>query len=98
MLRLSNIILFLSYCPIVTSSSEKIGLVTENEATERRRKLGEDSNREESRKDAFEVAGLSKVRDKRSQFQKIKYIYLLHFHHSAFDKFYSKSLAEVGIS
>ena len=81
----------LSHCPIDLLSLEKIGLVTENEATERRRKLGEDGNREESRKDAFEVAGLSKVRDKRSQFQKIRniYYYLMQFHHSAFDRFYS---------
>ena len=31
--------------------------MTENEATEQRRKLGEDSAREETRKEAFEVAG-----------------------------------------
>ena len=38
-------------------SSEKIGLVTENEATEHRRKLGEESSGEEARKEAFDVAG-----------------------------------------
>ena len=37
--------------------SEKIVLVTENEATENRRKLGEDNPGPDNRKEGFEITG-----------------------------------------
>ena len=51
---LDNLLTSFCFCIFVP---EKIGLVTENEATERRRKLGEENTSKETRKEAFEVPG-----------------------------------------